>query len=282
MNIHLANHSKQGLGGGWTFLANFAKYLGRLEGIHLVPSDLGADVIFISGATMVERNYISKNKAQGKKIVLRVDNIPKNSRNRNTGTSRLKDFAEMADLVVYQSEWAKEYIMPFIKRDGPVIINGADHEIFKPNGNRQPKEGSRQYAFIQYNRDETKQWHQAWYEFQMRHRSEADAHLWLIGQFSPENVQYNFDFYMGEKFRHVGVIGAPADMAEYLRSVDCLLVPYFNDACSNTIIEARLCGVQGFFQNGSGGNRQILTAPLEQLTARRMVDDYVAAIKKLF
>lgn len=282
MKIHLANHSKQGLGGGWTFLANFAKYLSRHGEVLLMASEQNADVVFISGATMVTRDYIAEQKKAGKKIVLRVDNIPRNSRNRNTGTSRLKDFAEMADLVVYQSRWAKEYIQPFIKKDGPIIINGADHEIFNTDGPKQHKEGSRQYAFIQFNRDETKQWHQAWYNYQLIHRQVPGAHLWLIGQFSPENVQYNFDFYMGEKFRYVGVIESPADMAEYLRSVDCLLIPYFNDACSNTLIEARLCGVQEFFQNSSGGNRDILTAPLEQLTARRMVDDYVKEIKKLF
>ena len=36
-----------------------------------------------------------------KPVVVRVDNIPRNSRNRNTGTSRLRDFTMLADKVVY-------------------------------------------------------------------------------------------------------------------------------------------------------------------------------------
>ena len=276
MKIFIPQHTNQKIGGGWTFVNTFVKY----SKDSIVDNADEAEVILISGATMVDREFMNSMKDAGKKIVLRVDNIPKNSRNRNTGTSRLKEFAQMADLVVYQSHWAKKFLMPFLGKDGPVIINGADQEIFNTEGSKQPKEGAKQYVFVQYNRDETKEWHRAWYEFQMISRANAGAHLWIIGRFSPEQEKYNFDFFMGEKYRYIGVVG-PEDMAEYLRAADVLLLPYFNDACSNTLVEARACGVKEVWQNCTGGNLQIMNSPVNMLTAKRMVYEYMIEFNKL-
>jgi len=295
MKIFIANESKQSLGGGWTFLRNFEKYGTRLglEFIDVKISDelirdgygiesLMTDTIcFISGATMVKRETIQKCKAVGMKIVLRVDNIPKNSRNRNTGTSRLFDYAQMADLVVYQSQWCKDYIGPWLKKDGPVIINGADHEIFNQEGMAQPKEGETQYLYAQYNRDEAKRWHEAWYDYILESRNHP-SHLWIVGNFSPEQLEYNFDFFNGERFRYVGVLENPKDFAEFLRGTDEILLPYYNDACSNTMIEARLCGVKKIRHNGTGGNNEIMSCPLEELTAQRMAEKYMLEFQKLW
>ncbi len=293
MRIFIANESKQGLGGGWTFLRNFTKYadraglyVGHISSKENLVGVSAGDILFIAGATMVTRDLVVCAKHAGMKIVLRVDNAPRNSRNRNTGTSRLHDFADLADLVIYQSKWAKEYLGPWLssvdKSAGPVILNGADTDIFNTTGSAQPKEGKRQYLYAQYNRDETKQWHQAWYEYIIASRIWKDmAHLWIVGNFSPEQQEYNFDFFMGEKYTYVGVLQDPQDFAEYLRSTDVLLLPYYNDACSNTLIEARLCGVKKIVQNGTGGNDEIMEAKLEHLSAEYMVKRYMQEFEKL-
>lgn len=281
MKIYIANESKQSLGGGFTFLRTFEKYAKRIKNVEFVNSlNDKPDIFFISGATMVKRDHVQEAKRMGIKIVLRVDNIPRNSRNRNTGTSRLYDFAQMADLVIYQSKWARDYIMPFIKKTGPVILNGADEEFYKPEGSAQPRQGLMQFMYAQYNRDETKRWHEAWYEYQMAHR-ELLCHLWIIGNFSPENVEYNFDFYNGEKFKYVGILDNPEDLAEYYRSTDVLLLPYYNDACSNTLIEARLCGVKKIILNETGGNPEIMKAPIEQLKSSYMAEKYINELLKI-
>lgn len=282
MRILIANESKQSLGGGWTFLRNFEKYA-KKDGAtiaHLGETDK-ADIFFIAGATMVKREDVIKAKEAGMKIVLRVDNAPKNSRNRNTGTSRLQDFAKLADLVVYQSEWAKMYLSPWLQKDGPVILNGADPEIFNRDVVGRPRDGKPQFLFAQYNRDETKRWHEAWYEYALAYRQWPDSHLWIVGNFSDENVQYNFDFFMGEKFEYVGVLDNPNDFAEYLRSTDWLLLPYYNDACSNTLIEARMCGVPKAMWSPTGGNPEIMNAPIEILSAEHMAKQYLAQFSKL-
>lgn len=283
MKIHLLNNSQQKLGGGFTFLRTFAKYLAR-AGIEVCDAPIKSDVIFISGATMADRDQVKALKEQGKKIVFRIDNIPRNSRNRNTGTSRLYNFAQMADLVIYQSKWAKDFIEPFVRRDGPVILNGADTDVFRDEGSLMPKDGHPQYLYARFNRDETKNWHVAWYEYVVAQRLHPDAHLWLAGQFSPEHLEYKFDFFQDEKHRYLGVIDEPELMAEIYRATDILLLPYYNDACSQTLVEARNCGVQNI-QTGvhgmTGGTPELLSAPIEFLSAEYMTKRYVEEIARL-
>ena len=284
MKIYIANQSKQKIGGGWTFLANFTKYAKR-QGIKIVDNVDDCDIYFIAGATMVMRDEVQQAKDKGKKIVLRVDNIPRNSRNRNTGTSRLYDFAQLSDLVIYQSKWAKDYISPFLKKDGTIILNGPDTEIFnETKGAAIPVDGKPQYLYIQFNRDETKQWHHTWYDFQMIQREDPDAHLWIIGNFSPEQQQYNFDFYNNERFRYVGVLDNPEDMAEYMRSADVLMLPYYNDACSNTLMEYLACNPWGFvMHNRTGGTGQIMKSHIKgiRFSADNTTKLYIEQFKRL-
>jgi len=130
MKIYLPKRARDGdMGGGWQFSRNIQQALA--DQVEFVDDPSICDIFFISGPTLATRDEGRLAKAAGKKIVLRVDNIPRNSRNRNTGTSRLYDFAQIADAIIYQSNWARDFIIPFIKRDGPVILNGADQSIFK-------------------------------------------------------------------------------------------------------------------------------------------------------
>lgn len=283
MRIFVPNESKQTVGGGWSFLRNFEKYASR-KGIEIVSSSYkyqDGDVLFVSGATMVPKEIVYAARDAGMKIVLRVDNAPRNSRNRNTGTSRLKAFAELADVVVYQSSWARVYLEPFLGKSGPVIINGADPDIFNTYGSRRPKEGSPQFLYARSSRDETKRWEEAWYEFSMAHRQWPDSHLWIIGEFSGELRAGNFDFFMGEKYDYAGQVEDPRDMAEYLRSTDWLLLPFYNDACSNTLIEARMCGVEKIHYSSTGGTPEIMEMPLPELSADVMVDKYLQVFRSL-
>ena len=129
MKIHVANYQPDKLGGGWSFARNFAKGLGEVSNYD------EADIYFICGPTMVSYDDVEKAKQDGKKIVLRIDNIVRNSRNRNTGMTRMKRFAELADLVVFQSEYSRELLGErFLKRNGPVILNSCDTDIFNTKG----------------------------------------------------------------------------------------------------------------------------------------------------
>ncbi len=198
MKIYIPQRAKSGLGGGWTFTRNFIAFCEKYADVELVDSSDNCDIYFIPGPTMADRDEVEKVKKEGKKIVLRIDNIPRNSRNRGTGTPRLYDYGQIADEVIYQSEWARSFISPFIKRDGEVIINGANEAIFKPEGDKLGKEGVHQYLYSQLSSDPLKRWEKAWYWFQKTYLLNSQSHLWIVGRpefFGKDQLEYKFDFF---------------------------------------------------------------------------------------
>jgi glycosyltransferase involved in cell wall biosynthesis len=288
IKIFLANESKQTLGGGFTFLRNFRRIFEfKMTGVIFVDDWREADIYFISSATMISRDEVEAVWAMGKKIVLRIDNIPKNSRNRNTGTSRLYDFAKAANLLIFQSQWAKEYVSLWLPWAGnwnvAVILNGTDEKIFNPDGPKAEKDGEPQYLYVRFNRDETKRWDEAWYEFQRISLKNQAAHLWIVGNFSDELKEYSFDFFGGaeNRFKYLGIIDNQEEMARIYRSADNILIPYFNDACSNVLLEALACGCSPeFLRSGyTGGAPEIMG--LDDLSLERMGREYLEQFEKL-
>lgn len=287
MKIYIANHSKQTVGGGWTFIDNFRKYAARIKEVVLVDTAQECDIFLIPSATMVNREEVKAAAAIGKKIVLRIDNLPKNSRNRNTGISRLFDYAKMALLIVYQSWWAERFIGSFfhqiIPRKTAVIYNGIDTEIFNNHQNGWKKEGDPQFLYVRYNRDETKRWDEAWYHFQTIFLKHPDAHLWIAGNFSQELIDYDFDFFGGaeKRYKYWGVINKKT-LAQLYRGADYVIIPYFNDACSNVILEARACGcsILPLLSGRTGGTPELLDYNFD-ISAERMVKEYIEKFKAL-
>lgn len=269
--IHLANYQER-VGGGWSFARNFKTGLERLG--QPVGSYEESDTFFIAGATMVSHDEVDKAKADGKKIVFRIDNAVRNTRNRGTGMTRMKSFADKADLVIYQSEWARNYLKPFTGKDGAVILNGVDLEIFNPYGRAR----NRQYLYVRSSRDETKNWEMARYWFSRKWQEDQNVQLNIVGKFSGENVEYNFDFYQGEKFYFLGE-QPPRTIADIYRSSNTFLYSYFMDACSNTLIEARACGckiMDVFGMLETGGAPEIMD--LQDLSLERMTKQYLEVL----
>lgn len=282
MSIHIANYQPDKLGGGWSFANNFIK---GLDG-QTVYED--ADVYFICGPTMVSYDDVNKAKQDGKKIVLRLDNIVRNSRNRNTGMSRMKYFADKADLVIYQSGFAQDLLMPFVQRSGPIILNGCDTSTFNPRGRQELVEA--RYIYSRVNRDETKNWEMARLVFQQESlRRDGKAILNLVGQFSPELVEYNFDFYHDEAYKYWGVVSDPNLMAAIYKNSDYLIYTFWNDACSNTLIEAICSGCEvldPYNMADTGGAGEILHhfqdhGGRDFFTIERMTSEYLKEIAKI-
>ncbi len=294
MRIYIANQSEQSIGGGWSFINNFKKGIKQSFDHEFANNYFDCDIFLIPGCTMISREAVEAAKNAGKKIVLRIDNIPRNSRNRNTGTSRLYDFAQVADLIIYQSCWAKNFISQFIdpwnNKLSAIIYNGVDTDIFKPEGNTEMLDGQPQYLYSRYNRDESKMWYQAWYEFQQRFFKDKNSHLWIVGQFSPEVREYNFDFFGGaeSRYKYWGVVADKELMASIYRGADSLLVPYLNDACSNTLIEYLQCnGVNGEIITGisgqSGGTPEIIDLFKKgyDFSEKKMSEEYIKVFEEL-
>jgi len=281
MNIYIPNISKQSIGGGWTFLFNIKK---SLEGkIKLVSSWQECDIILITSATMANRQEMIDAQAKGKKIVFRVDNIPKDSRNRGTAFSRMLDFAKISDYIIFQSEWARDYAGWWFQDNGidihyknKVIYNGVDTDFFFENN--APRKENR-YLFVQYNRDENKRVPEAFYRFHQAFREDKDSELWLIGQFSPTMVEYGFDFFAGEKVTYLGVIEDRAQLGEMMRECKYLLFPAYADASPNTVMEALSCGCDIMGVNGIGGTKELLK--LKGRTIMDMGSEYLEVFNRL-
>lgn len=286
MKIYIPDRQRQVTGGGWSFVANFCK---KTDWAEFEDNPEKSEIYFIPGATMVQDKYEPERaKKAGAKIVLRVDNALKNSNNRGTGMSRMKKFSKLADLIIYQSKWARNYLLPFIEKDGPIIKNGVDHDIFNPDGAEMPNPENRDiYLYSRSGRDDQKGWHVAWYKYQDIQKRNPNAELWIIGKFSGENSKYNFDFFNKEKYRFFGLISSPEQMAMFYRTAKKLLYTFFNDACSNTLIEALSCGleVEPDYTLRTGGAPEILQtyykSGRKSLSAIRMVKEYEKEFKKL-
>jgi glycosyltransferase involved in cell wall biosynthesis len=262
MNVHIANYEPDRIGGGWTA----ARYL--YEGLGSVAY-AEADTYLICGPTMVSRNEVAQAKLDNKKIILRLDNAVRDSRNRGTGMSRIRDFCELADAVIYQSQWAKDFLMPFTHTDGPVILNGVDTKRFNSQDRTAPDDS---YLFARSSRDEGKGWVMAWYWF-----VNNPGQIEIAGKFSSDNLDWGFDFYNEERWKFSGFI---QDMVPIYKRNKYFLYTYLNDACSNTLLEARASGceivdVYGMLQ--TGGAPEIMAC--QDISVDRMIREYQEVIK---
>lgn len=287
MNIHIANFSEQKVGGGFSFIANFMDGAKRIDpNVQFTDYDK-ADVYFIPSASMVQREQVKIAKADGKKIILRVDNALRHSRNRSTGMSRLWDFAEMADDIIFQSTWAKNVIgKEYLQTDrGHIIVNGVNQDIF--NMNERTEDLSARFTYSRYNRDETKNWEMARYIYQQAvYTADVPCQLNIIGRFSDELRENNFDFYQDESYKFWAV-QPPEIVSQILQNTDYFIYTYFNDACSNSLIEALCCGceiVDTYNMLNTGGAAQIMDimddVGISYFSHLRMAREYIEAINE--
>lgn len=281
MKIHIANYEPNRQGGGWTFTNNLAKGFKH-------ESYEEADIYFIASPSMVSREDVQTAQKDGKKIVVRVDNILRNSRNRNTGMSRMKEFVDLADQVVYQSEWAMDMLQPYLKREGVIINNACDTGIFNMQGREENEQA--EFLYSRVNRDETKNWEMARFIYQDESAKRNNHCLFnIVGNYSPELVEYNFDFYNGELYHYWGTVTDPNLMATLYKKSDYLIYTFFNDACSNTLIEALCSGcmiVDPYEMLSTGGSAEIMHFwnehdGMEYFSLARMFKDYQKVFDRL-
>lgn len=269
MKTHILNYEPNRTGGGWTQ----SRYL--YEGLEAVPYE-EADIVIVTGPTMANRTEVEQAKKDGKKIVFRIDNAVRNSRNRGTGMSRMKDFSDMADLVIYQSKWARDFLYPFTKKDGAVILNGVDTSVYNSDNRR---DEDHTYLYARSSRDEGKQWINAWYWYVDHFAKHPESHFEIAGKFSSDNFQYNFDFYNGEKYTFIGQ--QPNLIDSYKRN-KYFLYSFTNDACSNSLLEARASGceiVDVFNALSTGGAPEIMAC--KDISVERMISQYKVTIGRL-
>ena len=284
--VYIANKSQQKLGGGFIFLDNLrkgsngmCKFVDKWEDCH---------IFFIPSATMAMRDEATAAKSARKRIVLRIDNMPKDSRNRGTAFSRMRDFAQMADVIIFQSEWCRQYVGEYLEMShkvnlskSHVIYNGVDTEIFFHKDD--PKTRGETYLFTTFNTDENKRFPEAAYDFHQRHKkAKRDGkplpQLKLVGNFPKEIVPYNFDFFDGEKVTYSPPVANRMQMADVFRSCQYIYFPAFADAAPNTVSEAIACGCNVLLANPVGGTAEVIKKFSQSIiTIQEMADKYLKA-----
>jgi len=236
--------TRVGIGGGQTFIKNLANAVKPFG--HQIVHEGEYDILFIAGASLVEREQVEKAQAEKKQIGLRVDNILEDGKNRNSGMPRLYEFAKKATVIVYQSEWAKKMLTPLIGT-GVIIYNGVDTDKFYPRKEEKNWEGLRIF-YSKYSRNEVKQFHEVqywWREYNLDKRGDT---LVLAGRFADDTIRVNhpFEFHNEENYEYKGVIEGAMGLADIMRSCDCAFLPYMFDACSNTVLECQASGLPVF------------------------------------
>jgi hypothetical protein len=134
--------------------------------------------------------------------------------------------------------------------------------------------------FVQYNRDENKRFPEALYHFHQAWRKNKNLELWIVGNFTPELVEYGFDLFAGEPYRYFPPSSDPHYMAQIMRSAGTLLFPAFMDASPNTVLEARACGMKIDLVNPVGGTIELVDPNLD-ISLDRMCAEYDGVLKLL-
>lgn len=284
MNIYIANDSKQSIGGGWTFIDNLTKGLQYEKDTRLTSLE-EADIVLFPSTSMISKETFQKVKSLNKKLIVRLDNVPRNSRNRNTGTSRLKQYSQEADGVIWQCEWAKWYLGSFIqnKKLETIIYNGIDQDIFNTDG--RVTHNTPTYIYSRFNRDENKRWEEAWYRYQIIQRNVPNAQLYIVGNFSNEQIEYNFDFFRSERIKYFGIVSSKQEMANILKQADYYLATYSLECFPNTYLEAISCGIELLNPDRSGGVRELVELFKDKgvgyFNLHRMTEEYVSFFEKV-
>ena len=272
------------IGGGWTFLRNFYKGFESIGGVQFVQKPEDADVCFIANITQIDKTMVMRCDELGVPIVMRVDNIPRKSRNRRSNPAeRLKEFGAIATIVIYQSEWSKEYA-GYLAGDGTVIYNGCDTSVFKPEGDKYEKPEKHVSLIIKHSNDEIKRTTEALYHHHMDWREDHDRELWLVGRFHPDEIEANFDLFSGEANYYWGVVADPKALAKIMRSADELIYPAALDSCPNVVIEALASGLTVDHISSLGGTSELVDShtgkqQIEDLSIERMCTEYLGVFK---
>lgn len=274
MRVYIPKFEDDRVGGGWTFLRNFKRGMaGKVEFTHNIRE---ADLVFIPGVTLVERDDIELAHQMGKPIVFRADNVPRKSRNKRSRVfDNMKRYGEIAD-VIYQSEWSREYCMP-ASGDGTVIYNGVDQSIFYP---AEKKPDHPVYLFAFHGKNDVKGFWIAHYLFQTYHRQNPKSEFLFIYNFKSEleeMINSNYDFWNGEDFKHLQPVTTQEGMANLLRQCTHLIYPAYADAAPNMVLEARACGldVVGTLDPSWSGVSEMLNPNLD-ISLERMSNEYLA------
>lgn len=291
IKLHIPNDSKMSVGGGWTFIRNLKNATKTIKKLVLVDNPNEADIFLIAGATTITRKTFKKLKDTGKSIVLRVDGIPEDWRNRGTGWSRLKDFFNASDAVIYQSIFIALTTGAWLEsvteeKRSVVIYNGVDKSIFKPEGDKHEKFGNPSWLHVNSRKDENKRIEEVIARYRFQKTKNKNLTLTLVGKYPTYLKDWNFglyDYKQGKDWQYLGIIKDRQELAKIMRSADKFCFPSFADPCPNVLLEALHCGADIIMPSGFGSTEELIKiySKGHNLSIELMTKSYYQFLKKI-
>ena len=291
MKILMSHKPEFRISGGWTFQSNFINGMKRyFPDVDLVYDENEEhDIYFMPMVTsVIDDKVIEREKDKGKKIVIRLGNMPKPSRNsRQRIFNKIKKYTTLADQVIYQSKWAKTHIAwGEIPSNGIVITNGVNQDIFNTNGGVRDFTGGKKYKGVYLilisSSDPCKRLHESLHIFEQTHKRTIEesfdpVKLIIAGRLPDEyhvrKMESNWDFVRGEENEYIGELHSAEEVAKVMRGCTHLLFPSYNDAAPNTVLEARACGLDVIYSQ-TGGTPQVASLEGYKMGLNVMVENY--------
>ena len=263
--VYIPCDSKMSIGGAWTAKRNIESVL------NIVQTPDEADISLIMGATMITRDTFKECKAKTK-IVLRLDGVPEDWRNRGAGWSRLRDFYHDADGVIVQSSFIANTVSRWLliktgnknKALCQTIYNGLDKSIFtskRVDGEPKQRKGQRRILCVGSRKDANKRLEEVIERYRYYKLDTPDSRLSFVGVFPTEIKEQQFGLYDMEQnkdWQYLGIVNDQRKMAEIMRGHHELWFPSFADPSPNFLLEALHCGLKPKYISDYGGAKELV------------------------
>lgn len=243
-------------GGPGSFAENLRKYVPRLTNnkYKIVDHDAPTVKFIISVAFLnTDTMRAAKTRDPNIKFIQRMDGLPFVSFLGDDSGQQPGEIQKcvmdamignynMADLIVWQSQWAREQWQPFVDvtKKNVVIYNGVDLEIFNTNGN-----------FMALPGNKTKILHSNWSIFPhkrvdilfdaIKNFPAVDFHC--VGNYETIETAQTFQkFTEFPNATYYGPVKVPKQLVNLYRAVDAILFTSEHEGSPNVCLEAMACG----------------------------------------
>ena len=235
-------------GGGFYFLDAFVSYLHGVGWEVSQDIDSAYEVLFTNHWMTPYADILRGVRRNPRALIVqRIDGAAQNYGRDAEADERQAKVNKIADLTIFQSNYARYSTRekyPVIKRDGPIIFNPVDLDVFNPNGERKKYPRRTQVACVTWSTNAFKGLAQI-YAVAKQH---PDIDFVLCGSFEDAPDLANI--------HKLGLL-TRKDLAIALRSCQVLLTFSKNEACPNHVLEALACGLPVLYED-SGAMREVV------------------------
>jgi len=255
-------------GGLYTFISYFVSFLHK-NNVNFTHNLLSRYDFLLVNSWIVPpyRIFLAKLLLPKLKVIQRVDGSAQDYGRGEEADRRQSKVNRLADLSIFQSNYGRfstRIKYPIISKDGPVIFNPVDTELFNPSGETVALPKGIKVVHVTFSTNPKKGADQL---FRVA-KNNPDLNFILCGRY--QNIPDLPNIY------YVGLLGR-TELAKVLRS--CHFFGFFsqNEACPNVVLEALASGLPVLYSN-SGGTCELVGEAGIAIT----VDSFREAVEEIW